>query len=186
MTAHLNVKDLPEDVQAILDAAPKKRDYVIDAIRRVHTLDLTDETAYQLRALRGSSVEEPLATAARLLQTCEQEAMGAAQYLQLGAGWRGGEVLAVMQTLMGTLMTHGFGLGPALAMEMSDAARLGSVDLEGWGVTPERWAELVAHVQADSEIARALLDVGRLFWATPGGSALERALRRQQGGSSSE
>lgn len=181
MSDHLHLRNLPEDVKSILEGVPSKTAYTLDAIRRAHELDITEQTAGHLRSIARSTVEQPLATADNLLTTCERDAQSAAAYLQLGCRWTGGEILAVMQTLMGTLLPHGFGVGPALSMEMQDAASLGGVDLDGWGVTPERWAELVGQVRADSEIARALLDVGRLFWATPAGSALERALRRQGG-----
>lgn len=179
MSKHLHVKDLPEDVRRILDGVPSKSRHALDCIRRVHALDLTDATAHELRHLqRSATVDEPLSVAGRLLQACEREAMDAAQYLQLGCGWTGGEVLAVMQTLMGTVLPHGTDARVGLALEMQDGARLGSVDLDGWGVTGERWRELVRGVREDAELARALLAVGRLFWSAPGGSALERALRR--------
>lgn len=175
---------LDAESAAILDALDGNRAsaYVREAIKRVHALDLTDDAAYELGRIAGNrdTVDLPLATAASALETLIGEGMQSAQYLT-SCGWSGGECLAVMQAMMGTWISRGPDLGMAIALEMSDAARLGTVDLDAWGVATERWAALVSQVREHSEIARAIVDASRLFWGAEGGSSLERAWRRGLG-----
>lgn len=169
-----------DDVVAILDSASNRSAAVADAVRWAHQLDLTEDRARQLAGLldrlRTLGVDDPIEAAAAISEHAVRDAIEAAQSL-LAGGWQGAEVLAVMQSMLGTLWTRGMSLGVQLAAEMSDGAALGGVDLAGWGVSPERWTELVDRVARSSEDARSLADVARVFWSTQG-SQIERMLRR--------
>lgn len=171
---------IDDETAELLAAAANKSGLVRDAVRWVTQLDLTDDRVAALRDLTGRlaalGVDDPIDAAATIAEHAVRDAIEAAQSL-LAGGWQGGEILAVMQAMMGTLWTRGMSLGSQLAAEMSDGAALGAVDLDGWGVHPERWADLVQRVAASAEDARALIDVARVFWATQG-SQLERMLRR--------
>lgn len=151
--------------------------WINDCIRRATDLDLTDDTAADLRQLVDSvAADRPLDAAAALATQALGDGAMALTYLR-AAGLEPSEILAVMNAMMGTLWQHGVPIGQQLALEMHDAVRLGAVDLERWGVSPERWGGLVGMVRGDSEIGRALLDVARVFWRASG-SPLERALWR--------
>lgn len=146
-----------------------------------------DATAEQLRGaadlaarLRGLDVANAGDYAATLAERASADAIMALQHL-LASGWRHGEILAVMQSTMGGIMIYGTPLGLALALECSDARRLGTVDLAGWGVEDERWSWVIERLRDDPESARAILDISRAFWASAGPSGLERALYRGAG-----
>lgn len=146
-----------------------------------------DATADQLRAaadlagrLRSLDVANAADYAATLAERTSADAVMALQHL-IACGWRHGEILAVMQSTMGGIMIYGTPLGLAIALECSDARRLGTVDLAGWGVEDDRWSWAVTRLRDDPESARAILDISRAFWASPGPSGLERALYRGAG-----
>lgn len=169
-----------DDVAALIDAAPNRSRAVADAVRWAHRLDLTDErvtTLAELAQRLGTlGVGDPFDAAATIAERAVADAFEALQSLVAG-GWRGREVLAVMQAMMGTLWLRGSSLGHQLALEMHEGAALDAVDLGGWGVATERWAALVSRVAENPEDARSLLDIARVFWATQG-SRLEQMLRR--------
>lgn len=169
-----------DDTAAILDAAPNKSRLAGDAIRWAAKLDLTESSVAELAELRtrltALGVDEPLAAGADLAEAAVEAGTNAHQYLS-AVGWSGGELLAAMNAMMGTLWQYGMPLGQQVALEMADGVALGNVDLAGWGVSPERWYELGARVASDTEQARALLDLARVFWRTQG-SKIEQAMRR--------
>lgn len=169
-----------DDEAAALVADTNASATVRDALRWAARLDLTEGRVQALvdlsERLSALGVDDPLAYAASIAEDAYRDALDAVQALT-AARWTGGEILAAMQAMMGTLWLRGMSVGGQLAAEMSDGARLGGVDLAAWGVTPERWRDLVVGVAAYPEDARALVDVARVFW-TAQGSALERVLRR--------
>ena len=96
------------------------------------------------------------------------------------AGWHRADILAACDALNGYWlvgqMGGGGGSGPALAMELHDAAVLGDLPAK-WEVNGDRWAEMVAQLREDPPgLARSLLVVVEEFWG--GNAYVERAIER--------
>lgn len=157
------------DALAVLDAAG---DVPADDLARA--VDL----ARELGPLRRV-VDSPTRAARYLLDQLTADAGSALHHL-LASGWRHGEVLAVLQACMGTFPFYGMPIGSAMAADLVDGVAAGTVHLEGWRVDPARVPWCAQRLHEDSEDARALHDVARVFWAAQG-SAIERALYRGAG-----
>lgn len=177
-TSNLQIRMTPELYETVLAAGGAE--WARDTLTAVLAADIGPDRLADMveltRRLGSLGVEDPMGFAATVAEDATSASMEAAQALT-AAGWSGGEILAVMQCMMGTHWMYGYPLGGALRAEMYDAARLDAVDLAQWGVSADRWAERSARVGASPEEARALLDVARVFWAP--GSKLERILRRE-------
>ena len=177
-----SVSIVDDDAIAILDGLDgiSVSRYVTAAVKRVHALDLTEDSVYHLRQLRehAGDMDDPYDTASKLLGQASGEAAMAVALLR-GAGWMGNEILAVMQSSMEPMRLPIQRRHQELALEMHDAAQLGRVDRKQWGITPERWSELSArlHTGQHLEESQALLDVDRLVTAASG-TRLEAALYR--------
>ena len=144
------------------------------------TISLDDSTDTALTDLAG---DVPISHyLAGLITRRLQEVRDAWEVLMV-AEWSAMETRAAVAALNGTWLT-GHQAGPAIALELHDAARLDKDGPRGgylarWGIPAERWQDRVSQVRARDDVARALVTLAAEWWAGVGeGALVERLISR--------
>lgn len=139
-------------------------------------LKVSDEPA--LSILRDQ--ENASRYVAELVNAAERRWRANLEHLR-SVGFANNELLAVCDVLNGYAQlaevagSAALDSGRGIALELHDAQRLNGIAAK-WGVTSERWAEIVTLVAGDAFVGRALYDLAAEFWRHS--SRLERALER--------